>query len=73
MLIILNLYAINIVKNINEKNIVFAIGPAGTGKTFLAVAKAVPYLQKGLVNKKESHDLSFLNLDDANPIGIIGI
>ena len=36
---------------LNSKNIVFAIGPAGTGKTFLAVAKAVSYLQKGLVNK----------------------
>ena len=38
-------------KLLNEKNIVFAIGPAGTGKTFLAVAKAVAALQKGLVNK----------------------
>ena len=36
---------------LNEKNIVFAVGPAGTGKTFLAVAKAVASLQKGLVNK----------------------
>ena len=36
---------------LNEKNIVFAIGPAGTGKTFLAVAKAVSSLQKGHVNK----------------------
>jgi len=36
---------------LNEKNIVFAIGPAGTGKTFLAVAKAVAALQKGMVNK----------------------
>ena len=32
-------------------NIVFAIGPAGTGKTFLAVAKAVSALQKGSVKK----------------------
>ena len=32
---------------LNNKNIVFAIGPAGTGKTFLAVAKAVSYLKKG--------------------------
>ena len=30
------------------------------------------HLEKGLVIKKESHDLSCLNLDDANPIGIIG-
>ena len=36
---------------LNKKNIVFAIGPAGTGKTFLAVAKAVASLQKGIVKK----------------------
>ena len=36
---------------LNSKDIVFAYGPAGTGKTFLAVAKAVASLQKGLVNK----------------------
>jgi len=36
---------------LNNKNIVFAIGPAGTGKTFLAVAKAASYLQKGFVKK----------------------
>jgi len=36
---------------LNEKDIVIAVGPAGTGKTFLAVAKAVSSLQKGLVNK----------------------
>ena len=36
---------------LNKKNIVFAIGPAGTGKTFLAVAKAVAALQKGVVKK----------------------
>ena len=34
---------------LNEKNIVFAVGPAGTGKTFLAVAIAVASLQKGIV------------------------
>lgn len=38
-------------KLLNNKNIVFAIGPAGTGKTFLAVAKAIAALQKGLVKK----------------------
>ena len=32
-------------------DIVFAIGPAGTGKTFLAIAQAVTALQKKLVNK----------------------
>ena len=36
---------------LHKKNIVFAIGPAGTGKTYLAVAKAVAALQKGNVNK----------------------
>ena len=36
---------------LNTKNMVFAIGPAGTGKTYLAVAKAVSFLQKGLVKK----------------------
>tara|TARA_Y100001970_G_C14257645_1_gene876723 strand:- start:10130 stop:11077 length:948 start_codon:yes stop_codon:yes gene_type:complete len=36
---------------LNSKNIVFAIGPAGTGKTFIAVAKAVAALQKGTVKK----------------------
>tara|TARA_B100002003_G_scaffold246523_1_gene276342 strand:- start:193 stop:1137 length:945 start_codon:yes stop_codon:yes gene_type:complete len=36
---------------LNNKNIVFAIGPAGTGKTYLAVAKAVSYLQKGIIKK----------------------
>ena len=36
---------------LNSKDIVFAYGPAGTGKTFLAVAKAVASLQKGLVKK----------------------
>ena len=36
---------------LNVKNIVFAVGPAGTGKTFLAVAKAVAALNKGSVKK----------------------
>ena len=36
---------------LNKKNIVFAIGPAGTGKTYVAVAKAVAALQEGKVNK----------------------
>ncbi len=41
----------NYFKLLNTKDIVFAYGPAGTGKTFLAVAKAVSSLQQGLVNK----------------------
>ena len=36
---------------LNNKDIVFAVGPAGTGKTFLAVAKAVTSLQEGKVKK----------------------
>jgi len=36
---------------LNKKNIVFAIGPAGTGKTFLAVAKGIAALEKGSVKK----------------------
>ena len=41
----------NYFKLLNSKDIVFAYGPAGTGKTFLAVAKAVASLQQGLVKK----------------------
>ena len=36
---------------LNSKNIVFAIGPAGTGKTYIAVAKAVSALKDAKVNK----------------------
>ena len=36
---------------LESKNIVFAIGPAGTGKTYIAVAKAVSALLEGKVNK----------------------
>ncbi len=36
---------------LNTKNITFAVGPAGTGKTYIAVAKAVSALQDGKVNK----------------------
>jgi len=36
---------------LNQKDIVFANGPAGTGKTFIAVAKAVSSLQERKVNK----------------------
>jgi len=36
---------------LEKKEITFAIGPAGTGKTFIAVAKAVSFLQKGIVKK----------------------
>lgn len=39
------------VKAMQEKDIVFAIGPAGTGKTYLAVIQAVTALKKGDVKR----------------------
>lgn len=39
------------VKAMDEKTVVFALGPAGTGKTFLAVIKAVGELKKGNVKR----------------------
>lgn len=38
-------------RQINENDIVFAIGPAGTGKTYLAVAFAIAALKNKQVNK----------------------
>ena len=39
------------VKQVRNNDLVFCIGPAGTGKTFLAVLLAVHYLKKEKVNK----------------------
>jgi phosphate starvation-inducible PhoH-like protein len=39
------------IRAIRESEIVFSIGPAGTGKTFLAVAAAVAALRDGLVDR----------------------
>jgi phosphate starvation-inducible PhoH-like protein len=39
------------VQAIQKKDVVFAIGPAGTGKTFLAVVEAVAALRSGSVNR----------------------
>ncbi|HID09176.1 TPA: PhoH family protein, partial [Candidatus Micrarchaeota archaeon] len=39
------------IKAIHESDVVFAIGPAGTGKTYLAVACAIDYLKKGRVKR----------------------
>lgn len=36
---------------IREKDLVFGVGPAGTGKTYLAMAMAVAFLQKKLVSR----------------------
>lgn len=41
----------NYIRTLSQNELVFAIGPAGTGKTFLAVAWAVAQLEKGAVNK----------------------
>jgi len=66
------------VKAINEKDIVFGLGPAGTGKTFVAVAMAVEALRRGSVRKivlvrpvvEAGESLGFLPgdvLDKVNP------
>jgi phosphate starvation-inducible PhoH-like protein len=39
------------VQAIRENDIVFGIGPSGTGKTYLAVAVAIEYLRKGLCHR----------------------
>lgn len=41
----------NYIKMIRENDIVFGIGPAGTGKTYLAVAAAVAAFKRGDVNR----------------------
>jgi len=39
------------VEAIERSDIVFAIGPAGTGKTYLAVAEAIAHLKRGKVHR----------------------
>jgi len=39
------------IRAIEEHEVVFAIGPSGTGKTYLAVAMAIRFLKKGKVNR----------------------
>ncbi|PMP69081.1 MAG: phosphate starvation-inducible protein PhoH [Thermodesulfobacterium geofontis] len=39
------------IEAIRKSEIVFGIGPAGTGKTYLAVAMAVSFLMKGEINR----------------------
>jgi phosphate starvation-inducible PhoH-like protein len=39
------------IKAVDEKNLVLALGPAGTGKTYLAIAKAVEALEAGRVGR----------------------
>lgn len=38
-------------ESIRDKDIVFAIGPAGTGKTYLAMAAAIDFLKKKVVSR----------------------
>jgi phosphate starvation-inducible protein PhoH and related proteins len=38
-------------QDIDQNDIVFAIGPAGTGKTFLAVSKAVEHMKAGRIRR----------------------
>jgi phosphate starvation-inducible PhoH-like protein len=40
-----------LIRAIDEKNLVVALGPAGTGKTYLAIAKAVEALESGRVGR----------------------
>ncbi len=42
---------ITYVSDVKENDIVFCIGPAGTGKTYLSVALAIAYLNKKLISK----------------------
>lgn len=39
------------IEAMEKKTIVFAVGPAGTGKTYLAVAYAVSMLKKGEIHR----------------------
>lgn len=41
----------SLIAAINAKNLVMALGPAGTGKTYLAIAKAVEALEAGKVGR----------------------
>ena len=40
-----------LIEAIDAKNLVLALGPAGTGKTYLAIAKAVEALEAGRVGR----------------------
>jgi phosphate starvation-inducible protein PhoH and related proteins len=39
------------VEAVREHDVVFAVGPAGTGKTYLAVVQAMDYLKRNLVDR----------------------
>ena len=42
---------LELIKALEKNDIVFIIGPAGTGKTYLSVAQAVAFLESGKINK----------------------
>jgi phosphate starvation-inducible PhoH-like protein len=46
-----NTSQINYIKNIDTHSCVFGVGPAGTGKTYLAVAKAVQALENSTIRR----------------------
>lgn len=46
-----NASQINYIKNIDDFDCVFGVGPAGTGKTYLAVAKAVEALENSTIRR----------------------
>ena len=39
------------IQAVDEYDVIFGLGPAGTGKSYLAVAKAVQFLKKGNIDK----------------------
>jgi phosphate starvation-inducible PhoH-like protein len=41
----------SLIEAIDERSVVLALGPAGTGKTYLAIAKAVEALEKGRASR----------------------
>ena len=41
----------SLMQAIDDYNLTMAVGPAGTGKTYLAIAAAVDYLEQGLVDR----------------------
>ncbi len=38
-------------RSVDQYDVVFCVGPAGSGKTYLAVAKAIQHLKKGVVKR----------------------
>lgn len=47
----LNLSQLEYINSVNNNVVTFAVGPAGTGKTYLAVSKALELFEKGEVSR----------------------